>query len=140
MKRHTPGPWVVGYGPEYDNIDAHEGDWGIVSLDEDGYHDWYIARVWSSVAEAEANARLIKSAPKLLEALEDLLEWCRHGDDAVGYSWAEKARAWHMVEKKAEEVKEPEKEEEPEKSETEDEAPKDEPDEAPGAGEEEKKA
>jgi hypothetical protein len=55
---HTPGPWI------HETEDA----WGTVWADKP------VARVIGDSAEAEANARLIASAPDLLEALKGLLE------------------------------------------------------------------
>jgi hypothetical protein len=53
---HTPGPWI------HETEDA----WGTVWADKP------VARVIGDSAEAEANARLIASAPDLLEALKAL--------------------------------------------------------------------
>jgi hypothetical protein len=60
---HTPGLWIVNYDGL--NIDAKQDD-GVEQ----------IASVNRSNDEREANARLIASAPELLEALKGLFEHC----------------------------------------------------------------
>jgi hypothetical protein len=55
---HTPGPWI------HETEDA----WGTVWADKP------VARVIGDSAEAEANARLIASAPDLLEALKGIID------------------------------------------------------------------
>jgi hypothetical protein len=63
--KHTPAPWTVGTPNLYTklNIGIWGDDYVICDMCEDGH----------SVAEQVANARLIASAPELLEALKDLL-------------------------------------------------------------------
>lgn len=65
--KHTPGPWEVSnllrsYGSVYVRADRNF----VRVYDE-----------WGSEEMQLANARLIASAPELLEALEGLLCWCQ---------------------------------------------------------------
>jgi hypothetical protein len=69
--KHTPGPWKTE--PNHDNIieQNKEGRTNIRSA-----NDWNIARVWEGSTDSEftqeqsyANARLIASAPTMLNAL-----------------------------------------------------------------------
>ena len=78
MAEHTPGPWTLDR--------ADEEQWEIHA---ETAHAWkYIATVKAndegstqvSVAEAEANARLIAASPDLLAALE----WALQAWDAIG--------------------------------------------------------
>jgi hypothetical protein len=68
--KHTPGPWVSSH---YDDIadeiaiQTHEGEY-VASIDCDGAYGGKIANC------IDANARLIATAPDLLEALEDVLD------------------------------------------------------------------
>lgn len=70
MSGHTPGPWKViqlepqGYGdPMYVSVEVESADGRIVA-----------SVVHDSLDEHLVNASLIAAAPKLLEALEGLLE------------------------------------------------------------------
>jgi hypothetical protein len=54
---HTPGPWSVVPGTNHFHIKAA---------------DWYVAKTGNDTKEAEANARLMASAPELLKALQDV--------------------------------------------------------------------
>lgn len=63
---HTPGPWIID--------PRHYWDKGIgIRQDADGWHRLYceVDRDDCDRDTAEANARLIASAPALLEALEE---------------------------------------------------------------------
>ena len=64
MTKHTPGPWEIAGG--------YDGGWQI-EYSADGEYRVIAARMpWPNRAmESEANARLIVSAPDLLEALKD---------------------------------------------------------------------
>lgn len=66
---HTPGPWRFAPGEDNQVYDAANTDAPICGAicDEDGLH---IARIWSDVPEAKANAHLIAAAPELLRILE----------------------------------------------------------------------
>ena len=65
--QHTPGPWTIGRGRRW----ITSGDVDIARI-----HD--VSKIGE--AEAVANARLIASAPELLEALEATAEYIRgHG-------------------------------------------------------------
>ena len=65
MSAHTPGPWLVQAGDEWAD--------GIVTLE--GHNEngtpmyWTVASYNRRRDEADANARLIASAPDMLEAL-----------------------------------------------------------------------
>ena len=83
--KHTPGPWVVGESDFLDQwvcIDAPNGD---PDLD---YKSWEgIAMAYGceespskGLKKARANALLIASAPELLEALEEVVQWLELGD------------------------------------------------------------
>ena len=72
---YTPGPWIL-------ESDGWNGQW-VYGNDADwrGGKHRYIAEVSLDYEGAEANARLIASAPELLEAVEDLLELVREDDN-----------------------------------------------------------
>lgn len=83
--KHTPGPWVVGSSDFLDQwvcIDAPSGDPDL------GYKSWEgIAMAYGceesprkGLIKAKANAQLIASAPELLEALEEVVQWLELGD------------------------------------------------------------
>lgn len=66
MSAHTPGPWSLAKGIEWNSwlIEINRSSW---------------SRVWGSIEnqpEVDANARLIAAAPELLLALEYLHENC----------------------------------------------------------------
>jgi hypothetical protein len=65
---HTPGPWsIVEYG-DGDSLVIHAGDdWRVCFMATPGESPGAMQRI-------EANARLIASAPELLEALKELLQ------------------------------------------------------------------
>lgn len=62
---HTPGPWVVDYCRNYDEIVGPKDE----SIAQTG--------CWQDVEKPEqhANARLISAAPDLLEAAMSVLAW-----------------------------------------------------------------
>lgn len=75
MSKHTPGPWKV----------EHRGYKYIVSKSSDGYITRDVCRMDGSTMAAfaqEANARLIASAPDLLDALKLARSIIGHPDDA----------------------------------------------------------
>ena len=72
MANHTPGPWMI-----YDDGDDEDSS-DIINVwidDRDGGEKYDIAAMLLDrpVGERKANARLIASAPDLLEALENAL-------------------------------------------------------------------
>lgn len=73
MSKHTPGPWKL----ERDEL--HYGSLSTVVAGEKskkfpGYQMIVGVGGFAGVDEQEANARLIASAPELLEALRDMFE------------------------------------------------------------------
>ena len=80
--KHTPGPWVVGYGKTRELVGAY------LAVGLDCSPDWKPVALISPEASVspgdEANARLIAAAPELLEALEGVLV-----DDLLQYLPAE---------------------------------------------------
>lgn len=70
-KKHTPGPWVVGYG---DAVGIGE----VFGVGLDTEPDWTPVCMLSlseNVNELdEANASLIAAAPELLDALQSLID------------------------------------------------------------------
>ncbi len=69
MSKHTPGPWVA---------ELHEhGGFEITGRGGHGNSDAYVicGRNWhAKKGETQANAHLIKAAPLMLEALEEVRE------------------------------------------------------------------
>ena len=63
--KHTPGPWR--YCPNTYAKGRHVSHWEIYATEP-------VATVFAHLLAAEANARLIASAPDLLAALEKALE------------------------------------------------------------------
>lgn len=66
--KFTPGPWLIdrdGVGARW-NIDGENGDSVGMSHQLPNDKDWKIR---------DANTRLMASSPRLLEMLEDALEW-----------------------------------------------------------------
>ena len=71
MSKHTKGPWTV----EYDHFtDAAEH----VRAEIDGEMFDVASLLCDETGRANANARLIASAPELLEALRDILHEVTH--------------------------------------------------------------
>ena len=84
MSKHSPAPWRYVKGDDNQPKDDLPDDvWGTIQ-DNNYYH---IARIWGDVDkrhEPKANARLIASAPELLEALKELyVEEKRDDDDPI---------------------------------------------------------
>ena len=89
--RHTPGPWkIMQCLPA---ISEYEGQTETVIVDENGRN--VLNRL--SIFEEAANAKLMASAPELLEALRELFgfveEWVLVMDtrDDAGHAWSLKA-------------------------------------------------
>ena len=74
---HTPGPWHVGSKYPTDVYADRAGH--AIARAVNPQHD----------GECEANARLMRAAPELLEALQDMLRLA----DAEGWEGFPKARA-----------------------------------------------
>ena len=74
MSAHTPAPWTVDNRAIY-------GTRGLirpfVASVEDDHND----------SETEANARLIASAPELLDALQDIVDAYQKHFDAMPVAW-----------------------------------------------------
>lgn len=82
-KEHTPGPWEVTRRPGR-----------MYVSDANGYN--VMAGLSTSpltMAELEANARLISAAPELLDALTDLVGGCGKEGDLFNGAAMEKASA-----------------------------------------------
>ena len=73
---HTPGPWAV---KEYDN--GFTGEYGLHGIFAAGAVTPLVPSVWgSTLAESDANARLIAATPEL----RDLLERYRRATSRTG--------------------------------------------------------
>lgn len=76
--KHTPGPWSVSKdGDDYNITYNDDGNWLATVYDDDDPFE----------GRPEADARLIASAPELLEALKALAseEWSEMDDDDLAY-------------------------------------------------------
>lgn len=83
--KHTPGPWIYGpeIGPDCTRIDDQKGK-VIAAVKTRQITSWEHARPeYSWDEEGAANARLISSAPELLEALKLAKSIIGHPDDAA---------------------------------------------------------
>jgi hypothetical protein len=85
MSSHTPGPWIIGTDPRYPSepcVDAVVD--GVV---------WHIALCHMGLgpddSSAEANARLIATAPELYAALKEALPTLRREVEQLSASQAE---------------------------------------------------
>ena len=80
MNTHTPGPWVVESLPD-EGPSIHTGGSGIArriaGVDVGGWKR-------TTLADAEANARLIAAAPDLLEALQAIAHFIHTTSAAEG--------------------------------------------------------
>ncbi len=78
MSKHTPGPWMPRRAVKPDNTGGY--DWAIIAPDKAivaecfEVVDWAENGVDFDTRPVEANARLIASAPDLLEALQDIVD------------------------------------------------------------------
>ena len=83
--KHTPGPWTIGYGRSYQNRGIFDGG----EVDSYGNQNVRLingletriacmeeAETWRPQKTVNADARLIASAPELLEALRGLYAFC----------------------------------------------------------------
>jgi len=81
--KHTPGPWKSALGQ---NQKYYPGWFNIWQVDRDGNlaHTEIIASVCGYLHPAEANARLIATAPEILEFCKALLKcWALEPHEAV---------------------------------------------------------
>jgi hypothetical protein len=74
--KHTPGKWV--FKVIYDNernqnmISIHQKGWNTINDGDNGLSS--IAGIWDDSEQSKANAKLIATAPELLETLQELTE------------------------------------------------------------------
>jgi TPP-dependent trihydroxycyclohexane-1,2-dione (THcHDO) dehydratase len=73
MSKHTPGPWTVAADPDSEN-DVYYAVFAEDEISDARFEDDFIAVTNLNHANNEANARLIASAPELLEALRTALK------------------------------------------------------------------
>lgn len=83
MSAHTPGPWFVGF--DRTNIVGVDVRFDINSQDRFSIAGGQSQEHIDGILEAEcrANGRLIASAPDLLAALEEALEFIEDQEDVV---------------------------------------------------------
>lgn len=98
MSKHTPGPWMAEGKHRHIKVDDYSHDAYVCDVGTGGEYRGNIAYIQSaehikgiSRYEAEANARLISSAPDLLEALKHALVY-QPKDDSCD-PWVSDARA-----------------------------------------------
>ena len=75
MTTHTPGPWLLDHERV---LDPNRGVVALITSEDGKVVEWPVIVGFNSAdadadAETEANAKLIASAPALLEALEELV-------------------------------------------------------------------
>jgi hypothetical protein len=92
MASHTPGPWGIEYDSEgaaciRTHADTTTPELAIIPAPVRTPN----AGGWLQPADREANARLIASAPLLLDALTNLVHF--HDNCGMNSSWADAARA-----------------------------------------------
>jgi len=80
MAKPTPGPWFMGSTQRADSVDIGADDNSNVAL------VYTMEGDVEDAATGRANARLIRAAPDLLEALECLVHRC--DAEGVGIAWA----------------------------------------------------
>lgn len=80
MAKSTPGPWVVGIAHSYKNNEIVSTEYFVRLPGDDVAIAADIINPITSQADkvAEANAKLIASAPELLEALEGIAGACQN--------------------------------------------------------------
>lgn len=91
---HTPGPWLV-----------HHEKWVIATRGVHAGEILIAPTYWMEHAkeEAAANARLIASAPDLLEALRQIAQ-CSDGDDTENYRFDDREGCLDTVHSMAKEA------------------------------------
>lgn len=87
MSEHTPGPWrVTNLLPERTTEDQDYPGAEVSFCEADGEQHDAAIQVWST--RAEADARLIATAPDLLALLVEARKWM--DGDLVGDAWDKK--------------------------------------------------
>lgn len=86
MSKHTPGPWRYRRGDEWSH--SIVTDHGL--LPDGNESCWTVADINKRREEYEANARLISSAPDMLEALQRL---DKYGHTQANWQYAKEAIA-----------------------------------------------
>lgn len=81
MAKHTPGPWTFNGGDDAPILHIYAPD------------DKHLFHGDRSLAEQEANARLIAAAPEMLEALQAVADRCNGGIDSTDQETGETFRA-----------------------------------------------
>jgi hypothetical protein len=88
QNKFTPGPWYA-QGPKISEVAAGQTYYAIVSRNPETRNGTYVAPGFyyphsaQTDEEAAANAQLIASAPRLLEALRGLWYWAKLNDSAA---------------------------------------------------------
>lgn len=78
--KHTPGPWMPEFGEAYRVRAQQDGGQVAIMMNLKGRHGLAGRRTGNEVA---ANARLISSAPEMLDALQEIVA------AADGSGWAQ---------------------------------------------------
>lgn len=68
--KHTASPWKAEYSPEEVEMGWHKREWQVIGQLEGFGTAQHVASCYS-FPQSEANARLIASAPELLEACKE---------------------------------------------------------------------
>lgn len=91
MPNHTPGPWTIGN--EQSVWMASQSDVKHVRVDS-ARGAAAVVPMWPSTVEGEANARLIRAAPEMLDLLTmAVLLVPQRRDSAQSHDWRTQARA-----------------------------------------------
>jgi len=98
--KHTPGPWHVSDGYKT-SISAENGL--HIATAWDGEVDTIAEGIAPIIEEARANACLIAAAPDLSEALENLVDLHKRGENKP--TWAQWADAIEAAEKAIQKAK-----------------------------------
>ena len=75
--KHTPGPWKVITHEEWEKLHQDSAHYfsSVAQVNHEGYLEYLICQCADkgSLTKTQANARLIASAPELLEALKNCI-------------------------------------------------------------------